>query len=73
MKQLLFFLLNSTNMSQKNSKLELNHTLSDSHLSSVRSCTSSTMTCVTPLRSASPSSLLSRTPVVQYSSLVADD
>lgn len=42
------------------------------HLSSVRSCTSSTMMCVTPLSSASPSSLLSRTPVVQYSSLVAD-
>lgn len=44
-----------------------------SHLSSVRSCTSSTITCVTPLRSVSPSSLLSNTPVVQYSSLVADD
>lgn len=51
-------------------KLFLNSSLA--HLSSVRSWTSSTMTCVTPLSSASPSSLLSRTPVVQYSNLVAD-
>lgn len=43
------------------------------YLSSVLSCTSSTMMWVTPCRVASPSSLLSSTPVVQYSSLVAED
>lgn len=43
------------------------------YLSSVRSWTSSTITCVIPCKVRSPSSLLKSTPAVQYRSLVAED